>query len=170
MLSPDFCFRGRRAGLLALGFGALASLFFRAKEPIFYFNTTPSIPKGLYYVEKARALTRGEVVLFRLPAALDDFASSTAWLKPGGMLIKRVGAVAGDEVCVDREVFINGKRVGEVAATDGEGHELRRPSRCFYVPVGHFLPLGDSGRSFDGRYFGVVDVKTVIGIGSLVVQ
>lgn len=104
---------------------------------------------------------RGEVVVFKSPA-------------DGTRLIKRVVAVAGDQVeLVDGHLAINGRPLAEPASPDveafgvrqvrlgldmGGGPDIARTT----IPAGKLLVLGDHrGNSADGRYFGLVDADAV---------
>ena len=104
---------------------------------------------------------RGDVVVFKSPA-------------DGTRLIKRVAAVAGDEVeLVDGHLAINGRPLATPAAPDverfgarhvalgldmGGGPDIART----IIPAGKLLVLGDHrGNSADGRYFGLVDADAV---------
>lgn len=104
---------------------------------------------------------RGDVVVFKSPA-------------DGTRLIKRVAAVAGDEVeLVDGHLAINGRPLATPAAPDverfgarhvalgldmGGGPDIARMT----IPAGKLLVLGDHrGNSADGRYFGLVDADAV---------
>jgi signal peptidase I len=100
------------------------------------------------------------------------FASPT----DGTRLIKRVAAVAGDEVeLVDGRLRINGialqtpnriahESFGARSATldlsHGGGPDLHR----LIIPAGRVLMLGDArGNSLDGRYFGLVPADALYG-------
>lgn len=144
---------------------SISSLVIR---PRFFFNRTPSVPRGIYQLKRLSSWQKGMMVLFRLPARLDAFAKETKWLRPGGLLIKQVGALPGDWVCVDEGLFVNGEYLGEVRERTQEGNLLPRVEGCFFVPAGSFLPVGE-GLSFDGRYFGLVGMGDVLGEGVLVV-
>ena len=79
------------------------------------------------------------------------------------VLLKRVVAVAGDLVEVrDGHVFLNDVRVEEpYLAPDGDGGPDFGPVR---VPTDRVLVLGDNrGNSRDGRAFGWVDRRRVLG-------
>ena len=121
-------------------------LFHRLSEitgPLIYYNSTPSMPLGLYFVRRpVTALKKGMVVLFRLPDGLNSFAAGTSWLKPGEVLIKYVGALPGDLVCVGEELSIDGEAFGRISSDDGAGVALPRQRGCFVVPEGYFLPVG----------------------------
>ena len=94
----------------------------------------------------------------------------------GTRLIKRVAAVAGDEVeLVDGRLSINGVSLETI---DGKDIELFRNHRAtlnlshgggpdihgLIVPEGQVLMLGDArGNSLDGRFFGLVPVNELYG-------
>jgi len=109
---------------------------------------------------------RGEVVIFDSP--LEDIR-----------LIKRVVAVAGDEVAVRRgRVFINGEALGLPSDPDTEQYGSRLVHlnlgkgggpdlSVTTVPENHVLVLGDHrGNSRDGRYFGTVPMNEIYGRAS----
>jgi len=79
-----------------------------------------------------RSLRRGEVVVFANPRADGDLA----WPQ---WLVKRVTALAGDEV-----------------PTDDHGG-VRVPEGCYYV-------RGDNADSLDSRHFGYVRSEAVLGV------
>jgi signal peptidase I len=105
---------------------------------------------------------RGEVAVFDSP--LD-----------GTRLIKRVAAVAGDQVKLhDGRLWINGRVLSESAAAleqfsarqvrldldQGGGPDID----ALVVPAGQVLMLGDHrGDSADGRYFGLVPAQSLYG-------
>lgn len=141
-------------------------------------NLTPSIPQGFYLASDTvpPVLLRGQVVAFYPYSPATEHAFQQGWLKPGAAYHKRVAAVAGDTVCVGKDLTIRtvsraGEpaafiRVGEVATTDRQGRPLPRLLRgCQQVPVGHFLPIGDGlPNSYDGRYYGFVPIFRVHAI------
>ena len=108
-----------------------------------------------------REPARGDVVVFKSPV-------------DGERLIKRVVAVGGDTVSViDGHVSINGQPLASAQAPDVEQfgarfahlgleagggpdvHELT-------LPPGQVLVMGDHrGRSFDGRFFGLVPARAL---------
>lgn len=106
---------------------------------------------------------RGDIAVFDSP-------------EDGVRLIKRVAAVAGDEVdLVDGRLSINGVPLGSV---DDADIELFRRHRALLdlshgggpdihqlvVPAGQVLMLGDArGNSHDGRFFGFVPASELYG-------
>lgn len=106
---------------------------------------------------------RGDIAVFDSP-------------QDGKRLIKRVAAVAGDEVeLVDGRLSINGV---SLETLDGKGIETFRNHRALLnlahgggpdiqglvVPQGQVLMLGDArGNSIDGRFFGLVPAEELYG-------
>ena len=107
---------------------------------------------------------RGDVVVFRQPGESDSADD----------LIKRVVAVGGDTFEIrDRLVYIDGRKLEEPylrwpESTDPAGPipgcvNAAERDRCV-VPEGQVLVLGDNRwASRDGRFFGPIDVDTVVG-------
>jgi signal peptidase I len=79
----------------------------------------------------------------------------------GGRFIKRVIAVAGDEVSIrDGAVYLNGRKLREPYAngpTDGAGE--------YDVPFQHVFVLGDNrAQSCDSRIWGPLAVRRIVGV------
>lgn len=93
---------------------------------------------------------RGELVAFRQPGS-------------GALTLKRVAAVAGDEVGVeDGRLVVNGRPVAEsyvdYSRVDGEYFGP------VAVPAGNVFVLGDNrGDSVDSRRFGPVPLASLVG-------
>jgi signal peptidase I len=94
----------------------------------------------------------------------------------GHLLIKRIVAVGGDLVSLERgRLTVNGAALADPLVPDGE----RAGDRAFglnladgggpdirdlRIPAGQLLVLGDHrGNSFDGRFFGLVDEHEIYG-------
>lgn len=106
---------------------------------------------------------RGDIAVFDSP-------------QDGTRLIKRVAAVAGDEVgLVDGRLSVNGVAMEAIGATDTEVFRNHRATlnlshgggpdiHGLTVPDGQVLMLGDArGNSIDGRFFGLVPVGELYG-------
>ena len=106
---------------------------------------------------------RGDIAVFDSP-------------QDGTRLIKRVAAVAGDEVeLVDGRLSINGVPLEAIDAADIEVFRNPRATlnlshgggpdiHGLVVPEGQVLMLGDArGNSLDGRFFGLVPVGELYG-------
>ncbi len=120
------------------------------------------LPLGNRVVWSTGTPQRGDVAVFDSPV-------------DGTRLIKRVAAVAGDQVrLVDGHLWINGRAL---AAADGQvehfgvhaapldlDHGGGPDIDGLIVPPGQVLMLGDHrGNSEDGRFFGLVQAKTLYG-------
>jgi conjugative transfer signal peptidase TraF len=128
-------------------------------------NATASEPYGLYRIRPRPAYTRGTLVLFPVPASVASLVSERGWLARGLPLLKGVGAIPGDRVCVsDDSVTVNGERVGPVFDRDSAGRPLPVIRGCETVGAGHFWPLSRyTEKSFDGRYMGALPLAVIIG-------
>ncbi|RNK59639.1 S26 family signal peptidase [Xanthomonas vasicola] len=139
-------------------------------------NLSPSVAQGMYLLDSnKRSAERGQLIAFPPHNAAARYGFERGWMKPGSLYIKRVGAVAGDTVCVDVEVTIatpttpghpaTFTRVGAVSATDHTGVPLPHALQgCNRVPAGHIFPVGDGlANSYDGRYYGFVPVALIVG-------
>ncbi|SDR09321.1 signal peptidase I [Pseudoxanthomonas sp. CF125] len=106
---------------------------------------------------------RGDIAVFDSP-------------QDGTRLIKRVAAVAGDEVeLIDGRLSVNGVALEAIGATDTEifrdhramldlSHGGGPDIHGLTVPDGQVLMLGDArGNSIDGRFFGLVPVGELYG-------
>ena len=122
-------------------------------------NFTPSIPTGLYWIEN-RAWEKGDRVAVDPSGSLLTTLKRTGVLENGRLLMKRVAAAAGDEVCrSDAQVLVNGSDV----ATARSDANLPMWSGCFRLQVGDVFLLGETDNSFDGRYFGVTSAEDIVG-------
>jgi signal peptidase I len=101
---------------------------------------------------------RRDVVVFDPPAS---FWELSARRPDGEALIKRVVAVAGDEVEVSGgKLLVNGEVQDEPYVAERADYTLP-PMR---VPAGSVFVLGDNrNHSFDSHYWGFLPVKNVIG-------
>ena len=128
------------------------------------YNPSDSVPRGWYRIGKADALHVGDIVLARLPAVSATLASQRGYLPTGVPILKRIGAVAPQSVCVsDGAVHIDGDVVAIVRLHDGQGRELPVWSQCRSLGNGELFLLSTNQASFDSRYFGPIAAKAVIG-------
>ena len=126
-------------------------------------NDTPSLPEG-FYQKKARAVEKGSLVLFRLPAGE---LSARPYAREN--LIKQVVAVAGDRICIETTgVRVNGQLLANSAQlpVDRAGLPLPRLNLEDYtLKTGELLAMSTyNPRSFDGRYFGPVQRADVLSV------
>ena len=155
--------------LSACGLAVLAWASFVQPATRVVYNPSNSVPVGWYRIAPAgsprRPLPVGSIVLVRLPADASALAAQRGYLPAHIPLLKRVGAVAPQNVCiVDRELRIDGVPVASLLPTDRMGHPLPSWQQCRPLADGElFLLSGSNPASFDSRYFGPIWASAVIG-------
>lgn len=162
------------AGLSACGLAALAWATCVSPLPRVIYNPTDSEPIGWYRVDPLdhrtaslpRPLSVGSLVLVPLPAGAAALAAWRDYLPLGVPLLKRVGAVAPQQVCIaGRSVRIGGVPVATVLPADHLGRPLPSWQQCRRLRPGELFLLSTTNpASFDSRYFGPVSVSAVIGV------
>ena len=162
------------AGLSACGLAALAWASFVHPLPRLTYNPSDSVAVGWYRVDPLdrrtssppRRLEVGSIVLVPLPAEAAALAAQRSYLPTRIPLLKRVGAVAPQEVCViGGSVRIDGVPSAAVLSAARWGRPLPSWSQCRRLRPGElFLLSVTNPASFDSRYFGPVSVAAVIGV------
>ena len=154
------------ASLSACGLAALAWAAFVQPLPRLVYNPSDSVPIGWYRIGSSDALHVGAIVLTTLPPDVAALAAQRRYLPARVPLLKRVGAVAPQHVCVfDALVWIDGVPVAAVLAADRLGRPLPSWPHCRRLEAGElFLLSSTNPASFDSRYFGPVSVSAVIGV------
>lgn len=162
------------AGFAAVGLAALAWAAFVQPLPRLIYNPSDSVPVGWYRVDPiqhragslARSLSVGSIVLTQLPADGAALAAQRGYLPTRVPLLKRVGAVAPQHVCiVAGQVRIDGVPVAAVLPADRLGRPLPSLQLCRRLEPGElFLLSVTNPASFDSRYFGQVSAFAVIGV------
>ncbi|MBK6745296.1 S26 family signal peptidase [Ottowia sp.] len=162
------------AALSVCGLAALAWAAFMQPLPRLVYNPSDSVAVGWYRVEPLhghpgslpRPLSVGSIVLTRLPADAAALAAQRGYLPTRVPLLKRVGAVAPQHVCVfDALVWIDGVPVAAVRPADRLGRALPSWPQCRQLGPGElFLLSSTNPASFDSRYFGPVSASAVIGV------
>lgn len=163
------------AGFAAVGLAALAWAAFVQPLPRLIYNPSDSVAVGWYRVQpldhRAASLPRrlevGSIVLTRLPADAAALAARRGYLPAHVPLLKRVGAVAPQHVCiVAGQVRIDGVPAAAALRADRLGRPLPSLQLCRRLEPGElFLLSVTNPASFDSRYFGPVSASAVIGIG-----
>ena len=144
----------------------LAQLFSYLMPPKFYINFTSSEPIGVYkLIPGYEDLKIGDYVLFEVPDHARPYIHGRGWLPEGWVLLKNVGALPGDMVTItDSEVRINNTVIGPVLLADNKNRPLPQLRGDFEIPEGFFFPISKRlNNSFDGRYFGPISHKLIIG-------
>ena len=154
------------ASLSACGLAALAWAAFVQPLPRLVYNPSDSVPVGWYRIGSSDALHVGAIVLTTLPPDAAALAAQRRYLPARVPLLKRVGAVAPQHVCVfDALVWIDGVPVAAVLAADRLGRPLPSWPHCRRLEAGELFLLSSTNPvSFDSRYFGPVRAAAVIGV------
>ena len=162
------------AGLSACGLAALAWASFVHPMPRLIYNPSDSVAVGWYRIDPfdprtaslPRPLSVDSIVLVPLPAKAAALAAQRGYLPMRVPLLKRIGAIAPQEVCiVGRSVRIDGVPVAAALAADRFGRPLPSWQQCRHLEPGELFLLSTTNpASFDSRYFGPVSASTVIGV------
>lgn len=162
------------AGLSACGLAALAWASFVSPLPRFTYNPSDSVAVGWYRIEPfdphtallSRPLSVDSIVLVPLPITAAALAAQRGYLPTRVPLLKRIGAIAPQEVCiVGRSVHIDGVPLAAVLPADRFGRTLPSWQQCRRLEPGElFLLSVTNPASFDSRYFGPVRTSAVLGV------
>lgn len=161
--------RGRALVVLLTASGLAALAWANWIPPIAHvvYNPTDSVPVGWYRIRSAdvTALAAGDIVLVRLPPDAAQLAAQRGYLPANVPLLKRVGAVAPQRVCVlGASVNIDGVPAAALLHADRRSRPLSAWRRCRVLQADEVFLLGVHPASFDSRYFGPVPVADVLGI------
>ena len=162
------------AGLSACGLAALAWASFVHPLPRLIYNPSDSVAVGWYRVDPQgrgaaslpRPLSVDSIVLTTLPPDAAALAAQRGYLPARVPLLKRVGAVAPQEVCIAGGIVrIDGVPSAAVLPADRWGQPLPSWQQCRRLESGElFLLSVTNPASFDSRYFGPVSASAVIGV------
>ena len=145
---------------LAIGFSA-----FLHPAPSLIWNSSASVPIGLYAVRLAGMLHVGELIVVRPPEPLARFLADRGYLPKGVPLLKRVLALPGQTVCrAGRTITVDFIAVGDALERDRRGRALPVWQGCSAIAPGEvFVMNPQSEDSLDGRYFGPLPVSAIAG-------
>lgn len=140
---------------------AVASVVNLPKKLIY--NASASAPIGLYWIDN-RPVERGDFVLVNVPERVRNLVGERRYLPPDVPLLKRVVGMNGDRICRrDEEIFVNERMIATANRLDGLGREMPAWHGCYILTERLVFLLQDHPQSFDGRYFGPVDRRLIIG-------
>lgn len=173
------------AVLFSLFFFALLGFMYsstsnKAEDKWFYLNESASLDLGIYAKvpdivlilqgRDFREYRKGDYVVFEPNKEALRIAKERKYIEGTSLFLKKIGGLYGDSYAVQAInknlylFFINHEIYGEVLKTDKNGKPMLLKEGRFTIPQDCFLPIGDSERSFDGRYTGVVKLSNIKSI------
>jgi conjugative transfer signal peptidase TraF len=155
--------------VLAGTVAAVAPAVWRPDVRLVY-NASASAPLGWYLIRPATTPTVGDYVLATLPTAAALLAAQRGYLPVGVPILKQVGAVAGQHVCVTSgALLVDGTLFGRLRPSDSRGRPLTGWPQCRRLAKGELMLLSTTNpASFDSRYFGPIFASAVRGKAVLI--
>lgn len=159
------------AGLAALMLALVGGMYLAGGR----WNTSPSVPLGLYWTIHA-PIAKGAFVLVCPPnTPIFQQARERTYIDVGscpdnyGHMMKQVAAVGGDAITVSAQgVAVNGHLLPDSApvAQDPQGRAMPVTLGAAYTLAPKQLLLMGVGNplSFDGRYYGPVGEETIVNV------
>lgn len=150
---------------MTVGIAAVCAPALMQLQALLVYNPTDSVARGWYWIGPSDALHVDSIVLVRLPSAVAALASQRGYLPEGVPILKRIGAVAPQSVCVRKRIVrIDGADVATMLAHDGQHRPLLPWAQCRVLKEGELFLLSDAHpASFDSRYFGPINASAVLG-------
>ena len=163
--------RMRRTLLVCMGFGVAALIvptLLRIQARVVY-NPSDSVARGWYRIAPdvgPDSLHVGSIVLARLPDSVAAFAAQRGYLPHGVPILKRIGALAPQSVCIREQVVrIDCDPVAITRLHDGAHRPLAAWAQCRPLAGDELFLLSNTNpASFDSRYFGPIATSAVLGI------
>lgn len=146
--------------VLAVGVSAAMHI-----APRLLWNSTASVPVGLYRLRADSSLHVGDLAALRLPDRLALLLSQRGYLPLGVPLLKPVAALPGQSVCRTKSaISIDGAHAGDALTRDHRGRPLPVWQGCRRLGRDEIFVMNPAEpRSLDGRYFGPLPASTVMG-------
>lgn len=147
--------------------GAVACMLLAAPNasPRLLWNTTASVPIGLYRLAPPSHPKVGELVVLQPDPTIASFLDAGGWLPLGVPLLKPVAATQGQIVCrYGTQITIDGRARAGAVTHDDQGRPLPAWSGCRRLGLGEVFVLSEVPGSFDGRYFGPTAQTSVLAL------
>lgn len=134
-------------------------------QPRLVWNASASVPVGFYDLDPPRTLEVGDLVAAMPDKLFADWMVGRGYIGRGVPLMKRVAALPGQQVCrTGNAVTVDAVPFGDALDRDKRGRPLPVWQGCRRIADGDvFLMNPDVPDSLDGRYFGPIAARTIIG-------
>lgn len=128
-------------------------------------NASASVPIGFYDLDPPRLLEVGDLVAVMPDKPLADFMVGRGYIGRGVPLLKHIAALPGQEVCHTGDaVTVDAVPFGDALDRDKRGRPLPVWQGCRRIADGDIFLMNPSAPdSLDGRYFGPIPARNVIG-------
>lgn len=128
-------------------------------------NASASTPVGFYHLDAPRHLKIGDLVAVMPDKPLADFMVGRGYIGRGVPLLKHIAALPGQEVCrAGDTVTVDGVLFGDALDHDRRGRPLPVWQGCRRIADGDIFLMNPSvPDSLDGRYFGPLPARDVLG-------
>jgi conjugative transfer signal peptidase TraF len=150
---------------MSLAIVAQALSMWTKPAPRLVWNASESVPIGFYGVESGDQLAVTDLVVAMPPNLLATFLGERGYVPFGVPLIKRILALPGQSVCRNElAISVDGVTMGVALAHDRQGRPLPVWQGCRAIAEEEvFLMNWDEPASLDGRYFGPIPLRAIIG-------
>lgn len=149
----------------ALSSITLGTLAFVEPPKVLIWNASASAPIGLYAVRQADDIEVADLLAVATPPLIAEFMADRGYLPIGVPMMKRVLALPGQTVCRHGlDIIAYGSTVGHAREHDKSGRKMPVWQGCRRIGDDElFLMNFDIPDSVDGRYFGPLSRRFVIG-------
>ena len=157
--------RTRRFNLIMLSTSIFLAIIFTGLHilsKIYVINVTPSIPLGIYKLEKFDGvLKKGDLVVYEVD---DKYKNLTSIKRTMFKSVKPVAAFYEDKVEIkDNRIYVNGEDYGEIFSKVSSNFNGK-------MKEDEVLTLSKVRGTFDGRYYGAIKKSKIEKIARLIYE
>ena len=153
--------------IIFVSIGVTTYSLFSTKTPVFIWNNTSSLPKGIYKI--SQGYDYGDIVAFDIPTAIIPLIKERNYIPVYDRLLKPIVGMQGDIICIkDTTIMINDQYFGKTSLLDSSGRDLPQNEGCTTVEAGHvWVMIEGNSLSLDSRYYGQVSEQLIYGKATL---
>lgn len=153
--------------IVIVSMGVTTYSLFSSQKPVFIWNNTSSLPKGIYKI--SQGYSYGDIVAFDIPDVIIPLIKERGYIPVYDRLLKPIVAMQGDTVCIkDTKITINDEYFGKTSLLDSMGRDLPQLEGCSTVETGYvWVMIKGNSLSLDSRYYGQVSEQHIYGKASL---